>query len=119
MTGRSVRDDLVAVLESVRQRGFTKRDAALLHVMTEVMRHPTLSRQYSDQVVEPRREAMRRVLRAGVAAGELREDLDVDMLAELFTGPMLMRAVMHPWAPLSEDLPELIVDAVLDGVRRR
>lgn len=118
--GRSVRDDLVAVVESIRLRGITKRDSAVLRFMTtEVMRYPAMSRRYHDAVVAPRQEALRRVLLRGVESGELRADIDPDVLAELFVGPMLVRTVLHEWAPLDAGLPAQIVDAVLEGVRAR
>lgn len=118
--GASVREDLLVLIEWIRRRGLTKRDSALLRtVAAEFMRHPTLSRQYHEAVIEPRRELMREVLRRGVQNGELRDDLDIELLAELFTGPMVVRAVLHEWAPLDEELPAQIVDAVLEGVRKR
>jgi AcrR family transcriptional regulator len=118
--GGSVRDDLVALLESVRQRGVSKRDSAVLRlVMTEVMRHPELSRSYHDRFIEPRRRLLRQVLQRGIDEGELRDDLDLDLLHDLIVGPMLLRTVLHESAPLEEDLPARMVDAVLAGVRRR
>lgn len=118
--GQSLRDDLVAVVESIRLRGITKRDSAVLRFMTtEVMRHPTMSRQYHDVVVERRRAVLFQVLRRGVDSGELRSDIDVELLSELFVGPMLVRTVLHEWAPLDKELAARIVDAVLEGVRTR
>jgi AcrR family transcriptional regulator len=118
--GGSVRDDLVALLESVRRRGVSKRDSAVLRlVMTEVMRHPELSRRYHERFIEPRRQLLRQVLRRGIETGEIRDDLDMELLHDLIVGPMLLRTVLHESAPLGEDLPARMVDAVLDGVRRR
>lgn len=120
LTGARVRDDLVAILESVRRRGVTKRDCALLRLVTiEVLHHPSLAQRYRSLVVDRRREALYAVLRRGVERGELRADLDLDLLAELFVGPLMVRTVLHEWAPLDEGLPARIVDAVLDGVRVR
>ncbi|WP_419994357.1 TetR/AcrR family transcriptional regulator [Streptomyces boninensis] len=118
--GETVRDVLVACLESIRQRALTKRaSAALRMAMTQAQQHPQLAKKYHETVIGPRRALLRQVIERGVAAGELRADLDVELLMELFAGPMLSRAVLHEWAPLDDDLPAQIVDAVLDGVRPR
>jgi hypothetical protein len=58
------------------------------------------------------------VLRRGITSGELRDDVDLDLLGDLFSGPMLSRAMLRMAASLDEGLAERIVDTVLDGVRR-
>ncbi|NLU71770.1 TetR/AcrR family transcriptional regulator [Streptomyces sp. HNM0575] len=119
-SGESVRDDLVTLLEWHRRVGMAKRQSAVLRTMTShVKSHPELWRQYHDNVIKARREMLHCVLRRGVAGGELRGDLDVELLGELFTGPMLVRTVLHEDKDLPPGLPEQIVDSVLDGVRAR
>ncbi|MFE0047491.1 TetR/AcrR family transcriptional regulator C-terminal ligand-binding domain-containing protein [Streptomyces albireticuli] len=118
--GRSVRDDLVTMLEFLRRRGLAKRSSAVLRtVVTQVQSHPKLWKEYHETVVTARREAVYAVLRRGMASGEIRDDLDVELLADLFVAPMLSRAMLHEWKELSEGLAEQIVDAVLEGVRPR
>ncbi|MFF7727782.1 TetR/AcrR family transcriptional regulator [Streptomyces sp. NPDC008001] len=118
--GESVRDDLVTMLEMLRRRGLAKRSSAVLRtVLTQVKAHPKLWQEYHETVVRARREAVHAVLRRGMAAGEIRSDLDVELLGDLFVSPMLARAVLHEWTELPEDLPGQIVDAVLEGVRPR
>ncbi len=118
LTGASVRDDLVTLLEVMRQRTLAKRSSALLrNVVGHLQGSPELWRQYHDTVVRTRREAMHAVLLRGVRTGEIRDDLDVRLLTDLIAGPMLARALMYERAPLEDGLAERIVDAVLDGVR--
>ncbi|GHC64028.1 TetR/AcrR family transcriptional regulator [Streptomyces cinnamoneus] len=118
--GVSVRDDLVVLLEFLRRRGLAKRSSAVLRtVVTQVKAHPRLWNEYHRTVVTARREAVFAVLRRGMATGEVRSDLDVELLAELFVSPMLTRALLHEWEDLSEGLAERIVDTVLEGVRPR
>lgn len=118
--GRSARDDLVTMLEFLRRRGLAKRSSAVLRtVVTQVQSHPKLWKEYHETVVTARREAVYAVLRRGMADGEIRADLDVELLADLFVAPMLSRAMLHEWKELSEGLAEQIVDAVLEGVRPR
>ncbi|MFI2234913.1 TetR/AcrR family transcriptional regulator [Streptomyces chrestomyceticus] len=118
--GVSVRDDLVGIIEFLRIRGLAKRNSALLRtVVTHVKAQPALWREYHETVVQARREVLLSVLRRGRESGEVRTDRDIDLLADLFVGPVLSRAVLHEWADLPEGLAEEIVDTVLEGVRPR
>lgn len=118
--GASVRDDLVTLLELMRRRGLAKRNSALLRtVITQMHASQELWRAYDTHVIAARREMLREVLRRGMARGEIRGDLDLELLADLFTGPMLSRAILHEWKALPEGLAETIVDTVLEGVRPR
>lgn len=119
-TGASVRDDLVTVLEWYRRVGLAKRQSAVLRtMMSHVESHPKLWEQYHDSVIKVRRRTLHDVLRGGIASGELRGDLDIELLGELFAGPMLTRTVLHEGKDFPEGLAEQIVDSVLDGVRAR
>ncbi|MEU8520264.1 TetR/AcrR family transcriptional regulator [Streptomyces sp. NBC_01216] len=119
LPGTSVRDDLVTLLESLRRRGLAKRSSALLHnVFSQMQHYPKLWEAYHATVIEPRRRLGLDVLRRGVESGEIRADLDLGLLNDLFVGPLLLRTVIRPGAPLDPGLPERVVDAVLDGVRR-
>ncbi|ARF55025.1 TetR/AcrR family transcriptional regulator [Streptomyces gilvosporeus] len=118
LEGASVRDDLVALLEFLRRRGLAKRNSALLRtVVSHVQAHPELWAEYHETVVRARNEALLRVLRRGMASGEIRSDRDAETLADLFVGPMLARAILHEWRELPEGLAADIVDTVLEGVR--
>ncbi|MZD07139.1 TetR family transcriptional regulator [Streptomyces sp. SID5785] len=118
LPGTSLRDDLVRLLEHMRRRGLNLRTSALLHnVIVQMKTLPKLWDAYHELVVEPRRRAMYAVLRRGVADGELPEDTDIELAGDLFSGPMLLRTVMRPDAPLAEDLSVRIVDSVLAGIR--
>ncbi|MFH8367421.1 TetR/AcrR family transcriptional regulator [Streptomyces sp. NPDC018031] len=118
--GVSVRDDLVTMLEFIRKRALAKRHSALLRaVVAHVRAHPDLWQEYHDTVLRRRRETLLTVLRRGIEGGEIRATEDLELLADLFVGPMLTRAMMHEWRDLPEGLSERIVDTVLDGVRPR
>lgn len=54
-----------------------------------------------------------------VDAGELRDDLDVELMDDLFLGPMLVRTVHRPEAPLPEDLADRIIATLLQGLAPR
>ncbi|WP_372347293.1 TetR/AcrR family transcriptional regulator [Streptomyces sp. KL116D] len=118
LPGTSMRDDLVRLLEHMRRRGLNMRNSALLHnVIGQMKTLPKLWNAYHEVVVEPRRRAMADVLRRGVAGGELPADTDIEFAADLFTGPMLLRTVMRPDAPLADGLSERVVDTVLTALK--
>ncbi|KUJ37190.1 TetR family transcriptional regulator [Streptomyces albus subsp. albus] len=118
--GDSVRDDLVTVVEFIRRRALAKRHSAIMRaVVGHVKDHPDLWREYHDTVIQGRRETLFTVLRRGMERGEIRADEDIQLIADLFVGPMLSRAMLHEWRDLPEGLAERIVDTVLEGVRPR
>ncbi|KNB52839.1 TetR/AcrR family transcriptional regulator C-terminal ligand-binding domain-containing protein [Streptomyces caatingaensis] len=118
LTGASVRDDLVALLDFLRRRGLAKRSSAVLRtVVAQVQAQPRIWKEYHDTVVSARREAFLAVLRRGIASGEVRGDVDPELLVDLFVSPMVARAVLCEWSELPEGLAERIVDTVLEGVR--
>lgn len=118
LPGTSMRDDLIALVDAVRRRGIANRSSALLHnVFAQMKAHPKLWSAYRATVITPRRQAATDVLRRGLAAGELRPDVDLELVNDLILGPMLARTVLRPDAELPEDLPRQIVDTVLEGLR--
>jgi AcrR family transcriptional regulator len=114
--GESVRDDLIAML------GVMARDAndpkyarqfALLH--GEGARFPRLVARYKEQVVEPRRELFRTVLRRGIATGELRDDIDVEVAMLALTGAVMARE-KHDGTPADPGFAQRVVDELLTGI---
>ncbi|WUW12800.1 TetR/AcrR family transcriptional regulator [Streptomyces sp. NBC_01465] len=118
LPGTSVRDDLVAMLESLRRRGLAQRSSALLHnVFAQMKSSPKLWDAYHDTVVEARRRQGREIMVRGVAEGAIRADVPLDLVNDIFVGPMLLRTVMRPDADLPEDLAEQLVDLGLQGLK--
>ncbi|MEU2058977.1 TetR/AcrR family transcriptional regulator [Streptomyces sp. NPDC013455] len=118
LPGTSLRDDLVVLLESLRQRGLFTRSSAILHnVYAQMKSSPRIWSAYHNCVIGPRRELVLDVLRRGRDNGEIRADVDLELANDMFVGPMVVRAVMRPDADLPEDLAVQIVDMVLDGLR--
>ncbi|MFF4114154.1 TetR/AcrR family transcriptional regulator [Streptomyces sp. NPDC001714] len=117
LPGTSMRDDLVVLLESLRQRGLMNRSSAILHnVYAQMKSSPRIWNAYHANVVNPRRELGKEVLRRGQRNGELRADVDIELANDMFTGPMLLRAILRPDAELPEGLAEQLVDEVLAGL---
>lgn len=120
LPGRSVREDLLLLARTMQARPGTDRTARLLSCLhSEAYRYPELAARYKQTVIEPRREAVRAVLRRGVQSGELRDDLDIDTMLVLFTAPLLYRTLARSDDIPTGDLAETVVDTVLAGLRPR
>ena len=118
LPGTSMRDDLIVLLESMRRRGLASRSSAILHnVHAQMKSSPKIWAAYHNSVIAPRRRAGLEILRRGQENGELRTDLDVELVNDIVVGPMLVRAVLQPESDLPDDLAERIVDTLLVGLR--
>jgi AcrR family transcriptional regulator len=117
--GRSAREDLVALLAAMCQETADPRRArefALL--LGEGAKYPRLMARYAETVLEPRREVIREILRRGIATGELRPDLDVDVALFMLIGAVVVRRG-HEQSAIPSDYPELVVDELLRGLSAR
>jgi len=114
--GESVRDDLTALLSVLAADAADPRFAqqyALLHGAGA--RYPRLVARYKEQVIEPRRELVRSVLRRGIATGELRRDTDVEVAMLMLSGGVMARG-KHDSAPAEPGFAARVVDELLRGI---
>jgi AcrR family transcriptional regulator len=117
--GVSVREDLVLLLTRVGRDPDPRASKIMPCLVPEVHRSPEQYAIYQE-IVEPRRELMREVLRRGVCTGELRPDLDIELTMAMVNGPVLMQKMLR-WNPAidEENLPERVVDTLLAGLAPR
>lgn len=99
---------LVQLLDYVRTHMIDRPGIAVLHeVFAEEPRNPELARLFRERKVQPRRASTRQVLVEGIAAGDLREDLDVEYVVDLLAGSWMAR-----WAsgePFPDDWSERVI----------
>ncbi|HCT76747.1 MAG TPA: TetR family transcriptional regulator [Micromonosporaceae bacterium] len=115
-TGEGVRERLISLLSKV-STGDERAAKIFPCILPEIVRSESAYELWQ-AVIEPRREVMREVLRQGIADGELRADIDIEVVAATLTGPVLASRMMR-WNPrLDNDaLPEQVVDTVLAGIK--
>lgn len=118
---RSTRERIVEYLDAMA--GIMHEDMAGLvfaSVMAAARMHPELVRRYQQVAIEPRREQLRMILRHGIAAGELRADLDVELAVRMFAAPVVhtMKSE-HPGEPVPAGFVEALVDTLLEGIAAR
>ncbi len=114
--GTSLREDLVTMLRPVGAIRSTRAGQIMPCLIPELRRSPELQDVFH-RAMEPRREALRKVLRYWIERGELRADVDVELMQAMLAGPLLAKNVLF-WNPdlPRENLPERLVDAVLAGI---
>jgi len=116
--GRSVRADLVALLDAICRETADPRRARLFALLQgEGIRYPRLMASYVETVIQPRRDAVRAVLRRGVATGELRENTDIEAATFLLDGAVL--ASMYRAEPADSRHCRRVVEELLRGLAAR
>ncbi len=113
--GESVRDDLVMLLKASRTGRSLRYGQVTVCLLPEFLKDEHLHDMWR-AVMEPRRDVMRQVLRRGIAKGELRADLDVELSLLMINGPSMMQNMLQ-WNPAvpPEGFAEALVDAFLRG----
>ena len=84
----------------------------LTGVLGEVQRNPEFAAVYADRVVRPRRHALLERLERARRQGQLRADADVDYVADLLFGPLVLRVLPLGLEPPSERYVEGLLDTV-------
>lgn len=115
VAGESVREDLITLLSAVGRTTPHSYSTVLNCLILQLSRAEELYQAYQN-MIEPRREALRQVLRRGIEAGELRPDLDIEVAIMQLAAPLVLQRSMN-WNPSVDggNLAERLVDAVLAG----
>jgi AcrR family transcriptional regulator len=106
-----VRADLIAELGRFREGALRPHGMSMLGVvLSEEHETPELLELFRTHVVLPRRENLRQILRAGIAAGQLRTEIDVEVAITMLVGSLYAtylggrraqrdwpRRVVHAW----------------------
>lgn len=114
VSGVGVRDELVALLETVRRKSASSVAGRVFpHLLSAGVENPQLMERYRQQVLEPRRRRFLAVLQRGIDEGLIRADVDVQHAADLLVGPMVYRNLIRTEPLPGPDLAARIVDDVL------
>ena len=115
----SVRERLVVMLTGwwAQQEDGNPSGQLFHRVLAHAKRNPQMFCAFYDQVIEPRRDLYRSVVRHGVETGELRADTDVELMTTLLISSSVytlqMRASGRDASPGAG--PADFVDAILRG----
>jgi AcrR family transcriptional regulator len=65
--------------------------------------------------IEPRRDEMRRVIIEGIKRGEIRQEVDAEVLVDALYGPVYFR-LLGEHAPLTQDFADNLTELVMSGL---
>jgi AcrR family transcriptional regulator len=85
-------------------------------VLGELQRNPVFAAVYADRVVRPRRQALLDRLTRARERGELRADIDLEHVADLLGGPLVLRLLPVGLPPLSESYAEELLATIWRGI---
>jgi AcrR family transcriptional regulator len=112
----STREDLLALmLSAVERYAGSSDEAAVMPSLVDAMsRDPELARAVREGFLAQRRAALREVVERGIERGDLRVDLDPELVLDVFGGPLFYRLLITG-GPIDERLATGVVELVLRG----
>jgi AcrR family transcriptional regulator len=117
--GVSVREDLLAMVRVMcADRSDPRKARRYALLLGEGDKYPRLMARYKETVVEPRREAMRTVIRRGIQTGELRPQTDVEIAMVTLTGACMAQGSSADGS-LDDRFATRLVDGLLQGLSAR
>jgi AcrR family transcriptional regulator len=117
--GVSARDDLLAMVEVMcADKADPRKSRRYALLLGEGEKYPRLMARYKETVVQPRRDAMRAVIRRGMETGELRPDTDVEVAMLSLTGAIMAQEKSAD-GTLDGDFAARLVDGLLLGLSAR
>ncbi|GAA0592221.1 TetR/AcrR family transcriptional regulator [Actinomadura livida] len=112
-SGASAREDLTEIARALAAERGRRHLQCFWNVLGSAGRYPELYARYKKDIIEPRRAIVRDVLRRGVATGELRADLDIEVAMSMLVGSLTPR---RPRETFPEGYAEAVVDALVKGI---
>lgn len=85
-------------------------------LLGDVQHDPQLAKAFREKFVGPLADLTRQLIAIAVADGDLRADIDPDILIDLLTGPIYFRLLVTG-EPLTAESTQQLVDTVLRGAR--
>jgi AcrR family transcriptional regulator len=116
----SVRGDFEATSGAAVGRMAPEAFRVLPRLMADAADDPELREALHQALVRPRRAAIAEILRRGVERGELRADLDIDLVGDMLMGPLIARVLLSGGDPHALDgLPMRVFDELERGIGAR
>ncbi|MBQ0907032.1 TetR/AcrR family transcriptional regulator [Micromonospora sp. U21] len=117
-TGDLAADLKLVLRATVVELNDPRYDQPMRALHTEIVHDPALAADYAKRLDEPMRELKKDRLRAAQRAGQLAEDIDLDVAVDMLFGPVLNRWLQRT-GPLNSEYADQVVDTALRGLRPR
>ena len=112
----SLRGDYAALAAVVRASASRGGVTLMPRLLGEAVNDPELFAIFRANLVEPRRAALRTVLGRAVARGEIRGDIDLELILDLFAGPAVYRLLITGGDMAQMFSVEEQMDALMNGL---
>jgi AcrR family transcriptional regulator len=110
----NTRDELLAaVINPMRAVSETDFGPVIRALLSEIACDPSIGDPFRATVVAARRAEVTRVIKRGIARGDLRADADAEIATELLVGPVYFRLMFG--GVLDVDFAGRVVDSVIRG----
>lgn len=113
----STREALVRIMSDLVRKS-SSAEQLLAGLVDEMARDPELAETVRTGIVAPRRKVIFAALERGIEGGEIRPGVDVEIIADLLAGPVVIRRLLTG-RPVTARFIREVVDMVLDGVAVR
>jgi AcrR family transcriptional regulator len=115
----STRDALARILGGfTRSMSHTGSGKMLAGLVAEMARNPELAQTVRAGLLEHRRSIVYAILERGIERGEIRADIDLELVADLLGGAVVTR-VLLTGGPVTPRFVRGVVDTVMDGIDMR
>lgn len=111
-----IRAELVALVNgAVNILGNTLMGRVMQGLVSDLATDDSLAADFRERIVATRLAEVRRLVDRGIERGQLHAEIDYELVHDLLFGPVYYRLLLSG-APLSDDLAQRIVDAVLPSL---
>jgi AcrR family transcriptional regulator len=117
----SVQGDLTAIMREFQRTSMNSAIGAMIgRLAGATIKNPELKEIFWANVFIPRRRALTTIVERGLARGELRPDLNIELALDMIVGTVLFEALFGAPATVADpDFPVRITTLLLEGAARR
>lgn len=113
-----LRRDLAHALDTLRTLVTDTRAGEVFPwLVSEIASRSDIGVLYFSTVVQPRRQAIMKLIADAKVRGEIRSDLDVETAVDILTGPIILRRMAGRIDETPDDWSFVVVDSLLAGWR--
>jgi AcrR family transcriptional regulator len=116
----SVRADLIEFgLRRLEEAETVATPLVGMRLLSDLWQYPKLLAIFSERILAPARAPLVAIVERGIARGELRDDIDRDLIVDSLYGGLVYRTLISgDLSVVARDL-EAFLDAAIEGVGRR
>ena len=117
----NLRDDLLTLAKGTQREGPRSAIERLLpRALSVAQTNPAVFEVYRERLIAPRLKVIRQLIERAIERGEVRADLDPQLVVDMFTGALFFRMLITSHvAPPPPDFAEQLVNTLWHGIAVR